>query len=43
MIQAFKLPVGELRKRIDEADDDEFREILIEIFQQNGSNFILKN
>ena len=43
MIQAFKLPVGELRKRMDEADDDEFREILIEIFQQNGSNFILKN
>ena len=43
MIQAFKLPPGEVRKKIDEADDEEFREILIEIFQQNGTNFILKN
>ena len=43
MIQAFKLPVGKIRKKIDEADDEEFREILVEIFQQDGTNFILKN
>ena len=43
IIKAFRLPTGDLRKKIDEADDEEFREILINIFQQNDSNFILNN